>query len=307
MKKTLLLYFIALATFTLKAQQSQINFDDGYLERIEIDSANPNNQWQIGKPHKLKFDSAFSFPNGIITDTLNYYSINNTSSFYIYFTWHSPFNWPELGFKFKINSDSLADFGNIEASYDNGDTWIDVIKDAGLYDIEWSVYGKDLGGGNSEIIASSPDDTIAFTGTSNIWYSFNMSMYGWDYYFPYNDTIIYKVTFKTDSIQTSKEGWMLDNISTTEWISSTSENLSDRISILAYPNPFRGIITFKSTYTNKKINTIKIFNIYGSLINCFNTNSMEISINLSNLQTGVYIFQATDNSEETYVGKLLKE
>ncbi|MDA3953800.1 MAG: transposase [Bacteroidales bacterium] len=33
--------------------------------------------WQIGTPNKTFFDSAYSSPNAIITDTVNYYPINN--------------------------------------------------------------------------------------------------------------------------------------------------------------------------------------------------------------------------------------
>lgn len=307
MKKSILTILLTSALIALHAQQIEINFDDGYLDWIKIDSINPNNSWQIGPPQKTLFDSAFSAPNVIITDTSNYYSIKDTSAFYVYFTWHSPSMWPELGFKFKINSDSISDFGNIEASYDNGNTWIEVIKDAEQYDIEWFVYGQDLGGGNFEIIHGVGIDTIAFTGSSDIWYTFYMSMYGWDSYFPYNDTIIYRISFQSDSIQTNKEGWMIDNIWINDWVSSLDENDQNRPEILAYPNPFTDHLSFKTPYKNRTLECIKIYDINGNLIKNVLSKTPEIILNMSDLKAGSYFYYITDNLGDVYNGKLTKD
>lgn len=306
MKKTILAIFSALFFNALLGQQIEINFDDGYLDWIKIDSINPNNIWQIGPPQKLLFDSAFSEPNVLITDTLNSYPTSNNSVFYVIFSWHTPIMWPELGFKFKIDSDSISDFGNIEASYDNGNTWIEVIKDAQQYDIEWVVYGADLGGGNYEIIHSYSSDTIAFTGTSDIWYTFYMSMFGWDNHFPFNDTIIYRISFQSDNIQTEKEGWMIDNIWIDDWFSSVNENNNPSLELLVYPNPFIESLTFKPPNQNRSIESIRIFDIYGKLIKEVAANSHEITLNLSDLKAGLFMYYAIDNVGEKYQGRVIK-
>ena len=66
------------------AQIDTTNFE-GSLVQIEIDTSNAGNIWQIGQPDKAIFDSAFSAPNAIVTDTVNYYPINDSSSFILMF------------------------------------------------------------------------------------------------------------------------------------------------------------------------------------------------------------------------------
>lgn len=307
MKNIILILLFTSSLITLHAQRNQINFDDGYIDWITIDTTNINNSWQIGPPQKILFDSAFSDPNVIITDTLNIYSINDTSIFYVYFPWHSYSMWPELGFRFKIDADSISDFGNIKASYDNGNTWIEVIKDAEQYDIEWFVHGQDLGGGNHELIYSYGVDTIAFTGTSEIWYTFNMSMYGWDSYFPFNDTIVYRISFQSDSVQNNKEGWMIDNIWVNDWISKLEENYQRTPAILTYPNPFTHLVSFKTPYQNRILESIKIYDVSGNLIKNVLSNTPKIVLNLSDLNAGLYFYHIRDNQGEEFTGKLTKE
>ncbi|HEY0030587.1 MAG TPA: hypothetical protein VGC65_07505, partial [Bacteroidia bacterium] len=62
-----------------------INFDGAPLStwgyELYIDTiSNPGNVWQIGPPQKNTFTGAVSSPNVIVTDTLNYYPVNDTSS-----------------------------------------------------------------------------------------------------------------------------------------------------------------------------------------------------------------------------------
>ncbi len=77
---SLLLIFIS--SYSQDYVSYGINFDDpSELFRLEIDSLNGNNIWQIGKPRKTIFNSAFSPLNAIVTDTSDFYPINNYSSF----------------------------------------------------------------------------------------------------------------------------------------------------------------------------------------------------------------------------------
>jgi len=88
MKNILLTFTISLAVASnILAQQSyeNINFDNtNNIKSVFIDSVNfRHNVWQIGKPQKSIFKSAYSIPNAIVTDTINPYPINDTSSFII--------------------------------------------------------------------------------------------------------------------------------------------------------------------------------------------------------------------------------
>ena len=117
MKKLLLLNLILIITTAGKAQIT-INFEtpDSLLQ---IDTANVNNVWQIGAPTKTFFDSAYSAPNAIVTDTFNFYSDTNHSVFTLKV--YDP-SWGffgpsiEVGYRHKFDTDSLQDGGYIEVS-----------------------------------------------------------------------------------------------------------------------------------------------------------------------------------------------
>ena len=77
--------FFVFALFTTKTQaQSWVSFDlileePQYDSLAVIDTTNyPDNIWQIGNTEKLWFDSV---GRGIMTDTVNYYPVNNVSVF----------------------------------------------------------------------------------------------------------------------------------------------------------------------------------------------------------------------------------
>src|SRR5680860_1850189 len=61
-----------------------LNFEDPQMnnERVYIDTAG-GNSWSIGAPDKTVFTSAYSPSNVIVTDTLDPYPMNDTSSFII--------------------------------------------------------------------------------------------------------------------------------------------------------------------------------------------------------------------------------
>lgn len=74
-----------------------LNFDtpNDYCDSVLIDIAqNPDNIWQIGSPHKQVFNLGYSSDNAIVTDTLNSYPMNDTSSFIRYHIADLGYAWP---------------------------------------------------------------------------------------------------------------------------------------------------------------------------------------------------------------------
>lgn len=63
------------------------------------------------------------------------------------------FTWPHtviLSGQYFVNSDTLTDFGIIEMSPDNGNTWIDLINDTiNAYAIQWNVTKPTLTGNSN--------------------------------------------------------------------------------------------------------------------------------------------------------------
>src|SRR5690606_28661361 len=75
--------------------------------RLQIDTGSI---WQIGPPQKSVFDSAATNPNVIVTDTINTYPINDTSSFTVGLN-TSLVNWAITAIRWtqKLDMDSAAD------------------------------------------------------------------------------------------------------------------------------------------------------------------------------------------------------
>ena len=126
---------------------------------IDIDTAS-SNIWQIGAPQKSIFDSAATTPNVIITDTINYYPSNNTSSFqYTIIPWTT---WGILAiqWKQKLDMDFGKDGGIIEFSVDGGNTWQSAFDNPYVYNF----YGFDTN--NVDTLQTGED---AFTGVDSTW------------------------------------------------------------------------------------------------------------------------------------------
>jgi hypothetical protein len=72
-----LLTLLLLFPFCAAAQMLELTFDADdalYPHFITIDTGSHlHNSWQIGRPGKSVFDSAYTLPNAIMTDTLNTY------------------------------------------------------------------------------------------------------------------------------------------------------------------------------------------------------------------------------------------
>jgi hypothetical protein len=107
--------------------------DTTHHGRFFIDSiSNPDNSWQICPPQKNVFSEAQLSTNAIVTDTINPYPINDTSDFTVIHKVNLALSDEQimaLSGYYKVDSDSLKDFGLIEYSPDNGITWLDMIND----------------------------------------------------------------------------------------------------------------------------------------------------------------------------------
>lgn len=251
--------------------------------------------WQIGKPAKPFFDTAYSSPNALVTDTINPYTTSNHSYFdlilpNIYF-------YPDgriVGFKHKFQTDTLTDGGYIEMSYDKGLTWNNIIDDPIIINpIEF----------NTENLYSNQDTLKGgirgFSGTSNGWIYTRIQ---WVWYYPCKtypaDTIIMRFHFISDNIQTNKDGWMIDNIliSYADMGSPIEENKNIHSQIYIMPNPIDNFAIIK--FDNFKNENLKltIFNQLGQImkqVENITTNQVEIYKN--DLTSGLYFIQLRNN------------
>ena len=279
-----------LANTTFAQPYYIIDFDSPYSENnhIIIDTvSNPNNIWQIGIPDKTIFDSAYSLTHAIVTDTLNPYPVSDTSSFILKHIRPGEFGGNEslqLNFWFRFNSDTLTDYGMVEASVNNGQSWINLLTDDVTYGLQW--------------LEPKP----VLTGNSNGWQHFSLELSMLTYTFGYSDTLLYRFTFISDSIQTNKDGWMLDDFQLQDWWEGIEEyRNSDLISI--YPNPSSGEISIVNN--NKPTNSyqVEVVDISGKTVLKEENISNKLRIDLPN---GLYLMKLKDN-DKIYMKKLIIE
>ncbi|HYG52497.1 MAG TPA: hypothetical protein VD905_16410 [Flavobacteriales bacterium] len=168
---------------------------------VNIDTTG-GNIWQIGPPTKNLFNAAYTVPNVIVTDTMNPYPVNDTSSFVFgYDPQTLPWGIVAIQWTQKLDLQNLADGGLVEYSVDTGATWENVWYNPYVYNF----YG--FPPANFDTLQSGE---YGFTGTYNNWHDVWLCFSG--SYFYMFDTVLFRFTLKSDSVQTSQDGWMIDNL-----------------------------------------------------------------------------------------------
>jgi hypothetical protein len=285
MKKLLLsisLTLIAVATFGQLYDNYDLNFENAIaLQHLQIDTlTNQNNLWQVGAPQKTLFTSAFSAPNVIVTDTFNSYPKNDTSSFIILnVALGGGFVMPHtviLAGEYYANTDTLTDYGTIEFSPDNGTTWIDLINDTTYASYFW--WG-------------SPKPTL--TGNSNGWQYFYTNIAGLGPIFNIQDfdTVLFRFTFISDSIQTNKDGLMFDNLHFEDWVEGIEEIQNDNL-ISISPNPVSDELRIHRTKVSANYR-IQILNYTGQILSD-NSNFSGETIDTRQLSNGIYLLKYSE-------------
>ena len=261
-----------------------INFENNswssvFEERIVRDTlSNPNCKWQIGKPRKTVFDSAYQSSRALVTDTANPLPPNDTSVFILKHARDNanPFHIFTMNFVYKMDGDS-NDFGTIEISPDTGHTWINVLTEDTLYDMRYHFARPTL------------------SGSTNGWKHFWLDMAQWASADPQftsypvyltADTILFRFTYITDSDTTPRDGWMIDNIEFGDWWEGVEQIRYDAL-VTVYPNPAANNL-FISTDTGLPKNTsVQIFDLNGKKV--FEKKPFTApSINIAHLPNGFY-------------------
>lgn len=236
MKKTFLLCLL-LACLCMGHSQSYVQYFDGadtsYSNSliVEIDP-DTDNVWQVGPPQKLIFNGAATAPNAIVTDTIGFYPKGNTSRF---ITKMVPWaNWGIYALQWKQKLDMAHDFdgGIVEYSFDHGNSWENVFNNPYVYNF----YG----------FPTSNQDTLltgeyAFSGRDttweDIWLCFDASWIS-----QLQDTLFFRFTLKTDTVEGDYEGWLIDNMNAHITIIHTlSDSLSEEY-LEVHPNPADDIL-----------------------------------------------------------------
>ena len=283
MKKYLLLIPLMLISAVSFAQFYfyTLDFDDtASLYHLRIDTAsNPNNIWQVDAPQKTIFTNAYSSPNVIITDIINPYPVNDTSSFTIVniagVGYTSPHTASLLG-EYSVNSDTLTDFGLIEFSPDNGTSWYDIVNDTFITNY-----------------IGFPQHWISLTGNSNGWQPFyvNLAPLGLLFNIQLGDTVLWRFTFISDSIQTNKDGLMFDDLHFEDYVEGIEEFQNDNL-ISIFPNPASEELLIAASKPSET-EEVRILNYTGQIL-LNDSHFRGNRIDTRQLCNGIYLLKYSD-------------
>lgn len=302
MKKLLLLLTIPAFT-SINAQNLQQRFDGADTTTccsifVQLDTS-AQNIWQIGKPQKQIFDSAASLPNVLITDTVNYYPVNNNSSAYVTLI---PGFWGNgilaIQWMQKLDMDRDGDGAMVEYSFDNGATFNTVFNSPYVYNF----YGYDPNDLDTLASTGEPD----FSGTDSLWHDvwlcFDNS------FLQQQDTFVFRFRFASDSVNNNKEGWMIDNLLTHMTMIHTARGEVQKAYLNVYPSLTDGVVNIEAMKLNEYhiIEKIEVLDNNGRVVKKYGVSPTKFRIDLSDLPNGNYFIKVVTNYQTQTVPVVLK-
>ena len=290
--KLLITLFLLLTSFGSKAQFWFQQYFDGADTSafnsiiLHMDTA-VSNVWQVGPPQKAIFHSASTAPNVLVTDTVNYYPPNNISRFT--FKFETMFQWGVLALAWnqKLDLDNDSDGAIIEFSVDSGQTWQNVFNNPYVYNF----YGFDVA--NADTLVTGE---YAFSGRDtswkNIWLCYDFS------FLQQFDSILFRFTLKSDSIDNSREGWMIDNMIMMQTSLHTAKGIQDQAEYLrVYPAVTDGIVHIEAEKLLQFhiIESIDIYSLDGRLVQHYSHCPTRFFIDLRKQNNGLYFLKIKTN------------
>lgn len=300
MKATIITLSFLFSIILVKGQSdTTINFE-GFSTLIEIDTSNADNIWQIGSPNKVVFDSSYSAPNAIVTDTIGFYPANNLSTF----TYEFVLNGANINifFTHKYHSQEGQDGGYIELSCDNGNTWQHLFFNPSIQEVDSTgfYYTSNLYSESDTIFNGKP----AFSGQSTDWHSAHIA-------FPCmvaktDLDCLLRFTFSSDSVGSQHEGWLIDDISISYfWCSGIEEHPQNKVFIA--PNPISDKAIFQLLDDLQIRNgTLTVFDTFGrSVDNRQRVVGNRFEYDATGLKSGIYSYRLVDEDHFSATGKFV--
>ncbi len=277
-----------------------------------------NNLWQLGHTTKFGTTHARDTSCAIFTDSINAYPTSNYSAFNFLLPNTPGQSWGMnsyhinyyLKFWHKFETDSLYDGCWLEVSLDSGATWF------ALDSIQGSSWGNNFWNGSTACnLYNAHSPSFLFDTLYNGRHAWSGSSKGWIYTalhlnmaFPLkpsrgNFVNAIRFVFQSDSVQTNKPGWIIDDFNM--GYVETSGGLYDAAhanQLPVYPNPsVSGIFTI--SYPSKSVvGSLEIYNLEGQKIL---SGALQTEIDLSKFPNGLYYYRATFE-EQHFTGMLNK-
>ncbi len=285
-----------------------VNFEEPILDYCTSfftinDGLDSGGVWQIGPPQKETLNFAYSGDFVIITDSVNPYPVNDTSSFTI----HHVVDQLSLpggnvyAFAFRGAYFAQLDDGDeckMEYSINQGESWYDLINADDLqseYYITW----------HSEI----PDFSVHTAG----WELFDLE---WSIFLKYEesgqeimtgDTIQIRFSLISVSIPGNAEGIMFDSFTMEQYAESVFNTNFRAFDSTVQPNPTKNSTEILFSNPNSLETTVSIFNQMGREVQTSQTIDNRIAIDLKFLQAGIYTYRLLQEDEQRISrGKIVK-
>lgn len=283
--KTLLLCLFTSLLYYSNAQYLLQYFDGsdtipGQALFVEFDTTGI---WQIGEPEKTYFDTAYTVPNVLITDTLN--PLPDSTDAYFWFTYDLQ-NYQggviALQWTQKLDLDTNTEVAIIEFSTDTMQTWQNVFYHP---DID-NFYGYLS---SSEGTHHQTGD-IGFTGTDTIWRDIWLC-FGYDFIYNYNiDTLNFRYRILTDTVEHQSEGWMIDNFLVHETWFHTIGEISDEDTFTAFPTETSGPLKVVCSKKGSPlvIDHVELIDMSGRVMREYKPESTNFELDLSRFPAGQY-------------------
>lgn len=293
---TFSIFSILLSTTNSNAQSIEIiNFEaNSFSSRIDTNTYNTNHLWKVGVPNKSILKGAASPQNAIITDTVNPYSTNCSSSFIVALNQNET-----LRFKHKYSTTKRKDGGVIEVSADNGATWH--VPDNQLL---WGKGIAVMSPLNFDLGDTLFNGQFGFSGEQTSWVQDSISIC-----YPAlkkSSDFLVRFTFISDNVFDNKDGWMIDDLEITYFGGCPGAVNEQNVKTNElYPNPTQNDVTIN---ISSEINSTVLFEIYNELGEKISTQNIsliyginKVSIPTATLNNGIYFIKINNETSNNFM------
>jgi hypothetical protein len=121
----------------------------------------------------------------------------------------------------------------------------------------------------------------------------------------FGDTVLFRFTFISDSIQTFRDGWMIDNIEIYDFLEGVEEMHSKPITITIAPNPVSSVAVIESDTPLQKA-ALFVYNAQGQKVKQLNDiNGQRITLDCGHLPNGLYFVQLMEQNRPVATARLI--
>lgn len=259
-----------------------LTFEDTSTTKYIYYEAGTWNLWETGMPSKVFFNDGYNGGRALLTDSNDTYPTNNSSICEFKIVRDLGYSDVlEMNFMHKMQSSPGLDGGKIEISFDNGQTWGNIIDDSYLNTFNVQVYGSH----SNEYTLTDQVFSLTDAGYSGTFDWMN-SIYNLFIGFYSGDTINVRYVFKTDMTPENNEGWMIDDLMFSTFMVGLEELKS---TIHLSPNP----ATSELQVEVSDLDQLEIYTSTGQLVkSCtLNVNNSKFKLNIEDLAPGSYIIK----------------